>query len=105
VTDQLQRFFQTITPLTLFNLLYLAYLQGTEERSSPPKEESKLLTNPGKSGIIKSKRGERRRLRDLPPWIREISLKYGHNYLRGVTKEEGYKKLMEKEWSPEEERR
>jgi len=98
--DQLQRFFQTITPLTLFNLLYLIYLQGTGERSSPPKEESKLLTNPEKSDIIKSKR---RRLKDLPPWVREISLKYGHNYLRGVTKEEGYRKLMG-EWSKNKER-
>ena len=93
--EQMQKLIQAIIPIALFNFLYALY------RAS---ESQRILTDESNSDKIETKRegnlperGNPRkteRMGDLPPWVRKIGRNYMFGYLRGITTEEGYKKVM-----------
>ena len=62
---------------------------NSSQASAETPEGPGTLTNEPSPDIIGAKR-----VRDLPPWIRKIGYKYMFKYLRGVTTEEGYNKIM-----------
>ena len=91
--DQIQKLTQALVPIVLFNFLHALYracndpkIHGEPETGGNPQ---KVLTDKSNPGIM-----EVERTKDLPPWIKKIGRSYMFGYLRGVTTEEGYKKVM-----------
>ena len=110
--EQMQKLVQTVIPIALFNFLHALYRASGDQKTLTSKLDSDIvetdqrtLTNGPDYDIIETKRvgsppkvernpKKTERVSDLPPWIRKIGRNYMFRYLRGVTTEEGYKKVM-----------
>ena len=92
----MERMWKLVQAAALFSCLHALYraCDSPKTRKNPEAtgtsgNPQKVLTDKPDSNIM-----EVRRVKDLPPWIRKIGRNYMFGYLRGVTTEGGYKKVI-----------